>query len=122
MLAVVKTPNIRIQIKGKIPSKLITLLKNEYGRKVKLIDDNEEKVDVFETDWYKDIKKKLTPGQNVQIYRKNNKMTQTDLGKLLGGMPKQHISNIENDTRPISKKIAIKLAEVFHVSVDKFIG
>jgi DNA-binding XRE family transcriptional regulator len=123
MLAVVKTPSIKIQIKGKIPSKLITLLKDEYGRKVKLIDDDiEEKIDVFDTEWYKNIKKKLSPGQNVKIYRKNNKMTQTELGKLLGGIPKQHISNMENETRPISKNIAIKLSQIFHVSVEKFIG
>ncbi len=56
MLAVVKTPHIRIRIEGKIPSRLMTVLKKEYGKGVKLVDDAEtddELVDVFQTDWYR---------------------------------------------------------------------
>ena len=49
-------------------------------------------------------------------------MTQTELGRLLGGLPRQHVSNMENGVRPISKKIAMKLAKAFDVSVEKFIG
>ena len=50
------------------------------------------------------------------------KMTQATLGKLLGGIPKQFVSNMENGIRPISKKMALKLAEIFETSVAKFIG
>ena len=54
MLAVVKTPHIKIHIEGRIPPRLITLLKKEYGKGVRLVDDTEsddELVDVFQTDW-----------------------------------------------------------------------
>jgi DNA-binding XRE family transcriptional regulator len=123
MLAVVKTPHIKIQIKGRIPSKLISLLKEEYGSKVEISpNDNEKKIDIFQTEWYRNIKKKLTPGQNLKIYRQNKQMTQTELGAHLGGIPKQHISNMENGTREISKKMAIALSKLFEVSVEKFIG
>ena len=49
-------------------------------------------------------------------------MTQTELGKALGGIPRQHISNMENGIRPISKKTALKLVKLFDVSVEKFIS
>jgi DNA-binding XRE family transcriptional regulator len=123
MLAVVKTPRTNIRIKGKISNKLMEVLVSEYGKDVQLTrDPDDELVDVFQTDWYKNIKKTMTPGTYVKIYRENRKMTQTELGKILGGLPRQHVSNMENGVRPISKKIAMKLAKAFDVSVEKFIG
>ena len=124
MLAVVKTPHIRIRIEGQIPSRLITVLKKEYGKGVQLTYDAEtddELVDVFQTDWYRRTKARLTPGKNLRIYRQNAKMTQTQLGKLIG-QPKQYVSNMENDIRSISKNMAIKLAAIFKTSVARFIG
>lgn len=112
MLAVVKTPHIRIRIEGKIPSRLITVLKKEYGKGVRLVDGDEtddELVDVFKTEWYRRTMARLTPGKNLRIYRQNSKMTQAELGKLIG-LPKQYVSNMENDIRPISKNMAIKLS------------
>ncbi len=123
MLAVVKTPHIKIEIKGKISKRLLNVLKEEYGSDVQLVPDEEdEKFDIFETDWYKENKEKLTPGKNMRIYRQNRGMTQKDLGDLLGGIPRQHISNMEKGIRPISKKVALKLSNIFKTSVEKFIG
>ena len=34
----------------------------------------------FETDWYRDIKSKMTPGDNLRIYRENRDLTQAKLG------------------------------------------
>jgi DNA-binding XRE family transcriptional regulator len=123
MLAVVKTPLIRIHIKGQIPQQIVTVLKKEYGDKMILTkEDDEELVDVFQTDWYKRVKKGLTPGKNLKIYRQNMHLTQEQLGLKLGGLPKQVISNMENGIRPISKKTALSLSKIFKVSVAKFIG
>ena len=123
MLAVVKTPLTRIRIKGRVPNKLIHLLAEEYGNALQITPDPEdEKLDVFQTDWYKNLKKSLRPGSYIKVFRQNRNMTQTDLGKALGGLPRQHISNMENGIRPISKKIALKLAKLFDVSVEKFIS
>lgn len=122
MQAVVKTPHIEIKIKGDIPQKIITLLKEEYGRKVKFTnDEDDEYVNIVETDWYKKIKAEKSPADNMKIYRKLHKMTQEELGEKLGGIPKQHVSNMENGIRPISKATAKRLAKIFDISVDRFI-
>lgn len=123
MLAVVKTPHIEINIKGKdIPVNIINFLKKEYGKKLHISKENDdESIDVFQTDWYKNIKKTITPGFNLKLYREMKKITQTELGKLLGDIPKQHISNMEKNIRPISINTAKKLAKIFNVSVEKFI-
>ncbi len=123
MLAVVKTPRTSIRIKGKISNRLIEVLLFEYGKDVQLTrNPDDELVDVFQTDWYRNTKKTMTPGTYMKIHRENRKMTQTELGKILGGLPRQHVSNMENGVRPISKKVAMKLAKAFDVSVEKFIG
>jgi len=123
MLAVVKTPHTSIRIKGKIPDRLIAVLIQEYGKRVTITKETaDEMVDVFTTAWYRKIKQDLTPGTYMKTFRQNHKMTQAELGKALGGLPRQHVSNMENGTRQISKKTALKLAELFGVSVDRFIG
>lgn len=122
MQAVVKTPHIEIHIKGDIPQKIITMLKEEYGKNVHVTkDEDDEYVDVFETDWYKKINAEKTPGDNMKIYRKIHKITQENLGEMLGGIPKQHVSNMENGSRQISKITAKKLAKIFNVSIERFI-
>jgi len=123
MLAVVKTPHIEIEIKGSISDRLLEVLKEEYGSDVHLVrDEDDEKLDIFETDWYRRTKEELTPGKNMRIYRQNRGITQTELGKLLCAIPRQHISNMETGIRPISKKVALKLSNIFNTSVGKFIG
>lgn len=123
MLAVVKTPRTRIEIKGHIPKRIMQALKEQYGTKVQLLlDKDDEKIDVFETEWYKRIKARTTPGDNLRTYRRNAGMTLQRVGELLDGMPRQHVSNMEKGIRPISKKVAIRLAAIFMVSVEKFIG
>ncbi len=123
MLAVVRTPRIKIEIKGTISKKLLDVLREEYGSAVQLIpDEEEEKMNVFGTEWYKGMQEKLTPGKNLRIYRQTRGITQKELGDLLGGIPRQHISNMERGIRAISKKVALKLSQIFDTSVEKFIG
>ena len=85
------------------------------------IDPDEEFVDVKETDWFRDVKARLTPGESLRIYRQNAGLTQESLGKMLGGLPKQHISNMENNRRKISLEMAKKLASVLHTSPARFL-
>jgi len=118
----VKTPHIDIKIKGNIPGKLLSVLKQEYGKDVQIVkEDDAELVNIFETDWYKKTKAGTTPGENMKIYRELNKLTQAVLGEKLGGIPRQHISNMENGKRSISLNMAKKLSKLFKVSVEKFI-
>ncbi len=123
MLAVVKTPRTSIRMKGYISHRLLDVLVEEYGKSVKITPEaDDERVDVFQTEWYRQTKKSMTPGKYMRIFRENHGMTQAELGKSLGGIPAQHISNMERGSRPISKKVALKLAGLFDVSVEKFIG
>lgn len=123
MLAVVKTPRTKIEIKGHIPKRIMQALREQYGAKVQLLpEEDDERIDIFETEWYKRIKAQLAPGDNLRIYRQNAGMTLQQVGELLGGVPRQHVSNMEKGIRPISKRVALKLAALFKVSVEKFIG
>jgi DNA-binding XRE family transcriptional regulator len=123
MQAVVKTPLIKINISGRISKRLLTVLKEEFGSDVKILPEKEDlqKEDIFETEWYKNIKKEMTPGEYMKIYRQNRQMTQAQLGELLGGLPRQHISNMESGKRAISVNIAKKLSKIFNVPIDRFI-
>ena len=122
MQAVVKTPRIEIRIKGEIPPKLLSILTEEYGKRVRLSDDEEDElVDIVESAWFKGVKAKTTPGEKLRTYRENRSLTQAQLGAMLGGIPRQHVSNMEHGLRPISLKMARGLAKVFGVSPSRFI-
>ena len=120
MQAVVKTHHIRIEAEI-IPEDLLDFLRDKYGE-VELIEDPEEElVEVVKSSWYKNIKRQTAPGDNMRIYRELREWTQEELGKKLGGVPRQNVSGMEKGRRDISKKTAKTLAEVFGVSVEKFI-
>jgi len=116
----VKTHHIKIEIEGKIPESILAVVKKEYGKKVK-IDDDDEYVLATETDWYKETMASMTPARAMRGYRMSRGWTQIELGKRLGGIPRQHISNMEKGVRKINIETAKKLAKLFDVSVEKFI-
>ena len=123
MQVVVKTLHIDVNIKGKkIPKNLITVLKEDFKEDLKIIkNSDDELLDVFETSWYRRIKKKMTPGKALRIYRENLGLTQKELGEKLGSIARQTISNMENGIRPISLKMAKNLVKIFDVPIDRFI-
>jgi DNA-binding XRE family transcriptional regulator len=124
MQAVVKTPRIEISIKGAaIPPRLMDVLKEEYGPELSLVEnDGDDLVDAFETQWYKGVKEKMTPGTYLRIYRENKDLTQRQLGEVLGGIPRQHISNMEHGRRSISLKMARNLSLLLGAPIEKFIA
>jgi len=123
MQAVVKTPHIDVDIKGrKIPENIIAALKKNYSKDLKIIiDPDEEVMDIFKTAWHKKIKTKMVPGKALKIYRENHGLSQEELGEKLGHVARQTISNMENGIRNISLKTARKLSKIFNVSVERFI-
>ena len=123
MQAVVKTPRIEISVRGAaIPPRLMDVLKEEYGPELNLVeDDGDNLVDAFETQWYKEMKVKMTPGTYLRIYRENKGLTQLQLGEALGGIPRQHISNMEHGRRSISLKMARRLSSLLGAPIEKFI-
>ena len=122
MQVAVKTPRIELQMKGDIPERVILFLEEEYGVSLRqTTDDGEEVVNAFETDWYKRTMAAMTPGKALRIYRENAGLTQTALGERVGGIPRQHISNMENGKRPIGKENAKRLAAALHVDYRVFL-
>ena len=126
MSVAVKAPRIKFSVVGtRIPNWLIVELKKRYGENVVEISDhrqNDETVDISRTSWYRNLASVSTPGENMKLYRENRGLTQETLAERLGeGMRKQHISNMENGSRTISRETAKKLAMIFSCSVDRFI-
>ena len=122
MQAVVKTPRIEVNIRGELSPKLIAVLEEEFGKALLLTEEpDEETVDIFTTDWYREIQSKTTPGDTLKIYRENHGLTQAQLGEMLGATPRQHVSNMERGIRPVSLKTARKLAQIFKISPGKFV-
>jgi len=122
-VVVVKTRHIEISVKGTaIATRLMDVLKEEYGPELSLVEnDGDDLVDAFQTQWYKGVKEKMTPGTYLRIYRENKGLTQLQLGEILGGIPRQHISNMERGHRSISLKMARKLSLLLGVPIERFI-
>lgn len=124
MLAVEKkhhTEKTLFEIKGKIPSEVMGYLKRKYEQDIKIVEYGEELINIFDTNWYKEISSSTTPGETLKIYRENLRLSQTTLGKKLGKFTRQKISDMENGKRSISKNVAKKLSRIFDVSIDRFI-
>jgi len=120
----VKTPRTNLRIEGDVPPPVLKVLQREYGKALIVTSegesDDDELVDIFETDFYKEIKKKMIPGDYVRIYRENHGLTQSDLGKKLG-VSRAFICDIEKGRRSISKEMAKKLSKMFNISISRFI-
>ena len=122
MQAVAKTLRIDVRITGDISKKLLKTLEDECGDDLVIITDpDEEFIDAKETDWYKKAKTELSPGESLRIYRQNAGLTQAALGGMLAGMPRQHISNMENGRRTISLEMAKKMAKLLRTSPVRFL-
>lgn len=128
MLAVVRAPHTKrptLEIRGQIPSWMISRLKREYKSNLEIKKDgdqiDDDLVNIFETDWFSSVEAKMTPGDNLRIYRENAGLSQSELGKKLGNIPRQNISLMEKGKRGISKEIAKKLSSILKVPVSRFI-
>lgn len=124
MLAVVKkhlTKQPLFEVRGNIPIKVMEYLKEEFGQDVELLEDDEDMVNIFDTDWYREISSSTTPGEILRIYRENAEFTQEELGKKLGKFSRQNISDMERGKRNISKEVAKKFSRIFNVPVERFL-
>ncbi|QTA87309.1 helix-turn-helix domain-containing protein [Desulfonema magnum] len=123
MLAVVKKPRTEetlFRVKGDIPHKVIDYLEKEFGPDFEISDADEEFVDIFETDWYREISAATTPGDVLKIYRENMGLTQAELGRKLGEFTSREISDMEDNKSCISKEVAGKLGSFFEVPTSRF--
>ena len=122
MLAVVNQPRTQgteaasFRIEGKVPKFVVMFLESAFNKalKVEVSDDDDDVAVPFEqTEWYRDIKASMTAGDTVKADRGLRGWTQKVLAQKLG-ISVQNLSEIERDVRPVSRKMAAKLAEVFN--------
>ena len=63
----------------------------------------------------------MSIGDRIKILRKENNLTQTELGNILG-LEKSTISMYENDRSTPNDEIKIAIAKYFGVTVDYLVG
>ena len=79
-------------------------------------DDDEELVNAFETDWWKEM---ATPGNLLAGYRLKHNLTQRQLAEMTG-ISYSTISAYETGKRPLSQRTAVKLANAMGEQPERF--
>ena len=125
MLAVVKEPHIELSINGAANDvdALMEFIRNRYEVTVlvdnaesPITDDDEELVNVFETDFWKEC---VTSGSLLRGCRLKHGMTQRQLAKV-SGISYATISEYEHDRRKITPLAARRLAVALSEDADTF--
>lgn len=122
MQAVVKKlhTDIDVNISGKGLKDFLKLIKDNIAgiQIVEEEDDDDEYVNVEDTDWYKSIE--LTPAKVLKIRRENADMTFAELAKK-SGIAAPNLALMESGKRNIGARTAKKLAEALHCDTGDFI-
>ena len=123
MLAVVKKPHTKqtlFEVKGEIPSSVLTYLEKTFGQDVEVVLE-EEYLNIFETEWYQEMQQQITAGEVLRVYRENLGLTQAELAQKIGKLTPQKISDMEHNRRSISKEVARKFSQIFKVPAERFL-
>jgi hypothetical protein len=119
MLVHAKALRIDVRISGRGARQVANLLRRTY-REVRIELDGGESVDITETEWYKNISAKATPGKALHTYRGNAGLTLAQLsGKT--GIAESHLSAMENGKRGIGKVTAQKLGKALKCEYRRFL-
>ena len=116
MLALVKKPHTEISLNGEGANAILECLRHSFKVEILNNDDNES-VDVFETDFWKNSR----VGDFIQGCRLKHELTQKQLAKL-SGIPQTVISEYENNKRKVSKKAALQLAKALNEPVEHILS
>ncbi|MDO6383404.1 helix-turn-helix transcriptional regulator [Leptospira santarosai] len=81
----------------------------------------EESIPWRDTEFFKENKEFLQPGSKMKYYRKKAGLSLSELGKRLGGIPRQNLSAMELGRRPIPKDLAKQLSKMFKKPVEIFL-
>ena len=105
------------------PRKVLTEIESRY--RTYLVEnmkanDDESLVRIADTDWYKEMSRRMTPGKYLRTLREAQGLTQAQLGEKVG-IPASRISDYETGQRSISKSAAKRFAKALGVSPAPFI-
>ena len=133
MLAVVKAPPthgtkkpVSFKVEGEqIPDFVLGLLEYMFPKCVKVYESpkkslpEEDSVPFEDTEWNKKMSEEMTSGKAIRADRGLRGWTQKVLAEKLG-VSIQNLSAMEHDRRPVSKKMALKLSEIFGVPPESY--
>jgi DNA-binding XRE family transcriptional regulator len=105
-----------LQLFGCIAPSILSALKRDYTIEL----EDTAYVDVTKTDWYAESQNRLRHGGLIRLLRGHKNISQGNLGKKLQVTGK-YISDLENGRRPVSLKMAKKLAEFFNRKPERFL-
>ena len=116
-----KTPRTDVLIK--VPRSLLSEIKERYGKKVRLVEpDNEKSISIHDSRWFKRVSGELTPGRTLRAYRENRGLSRADVAAGLGSaVRKTHVADMEAGRRGISKETAKRLARILNAPVERFL-
>ncbi len=84
------------------------------------ITDDDEWVNIVDTDWYGEMREKYSPSSNLAFYRKEKKLTKASLGSILA-VSRQYVSDMEHERPSISKEMAKKISAALDSLVALFL-
>ena len=118
-----EAPHIKVTVEGtQVPHRLMQAIKAEFTpEQIRVYEVHQDTVDFRETEWYRETKARITPGDVIRIYRENRGWSRAKFGRLVGGFKRRHISAIEKGRRSVSIETARKLAEVLDINVHRIL-
>jgi ribosome-binding protein aMBF1 (putative translation factor) len=63
----------------------------------------------------------ITPGESIRICHQNKGLSREELGKKIENYTREHLSDMENLRKSISKEVAKKLSKLFSVPAERFL-
>lgn len=84
------------------------------------ITDDDEWVNIVETDWYREKMEKYSPASSLAFYRREKEFTKDSLGSILA-VSIQYVSDMEHKSPSISKEMAKKISAALDSTVALFL-
>jgi hypothetical protein len=114
----VKKPLIDVEINGKGTDIVIKTLMTMYTDIE--VSDDDEAIPIESDPWFKKLRASRTSGEVLACYRDNAGLTLDALSEL-SGIAKSHLSEMENNKRPIGVKTAKILAQALGCDFHRFL-
>jgi helix-turn-helix protein len=114
-----KVPRIDVRISGLGARKVAALIRKTF-KDARIELGAGKSVALFETEWYKGMLGRLTPGKALFAYRDNAGLTLADVSEKTG-IAASHLSAMENGKRNIGKGSAQKLGKALKCEYRRFL-
>ena len=120
MLVHAKAPRIKVTLSGQGSARIVEAARKAYPHIRVEEDDDDELIDVFQTDWWKERQANHHPGDTIQVYRNNRGWTLAELAEKTG-IAESHLSAMENRKRGVGKVSAVRLGKALEMDYRRFL-